>query len=358
MRRRGAFSVLLRLQRRWQATGNANNNETLSKNENQTQNASTEKSALQHAEEASVPAVDIVAEYSKRAMQCEGREGHVKAAIYHEDTSYAPILARGKKNVYEYTDDIPKNVKPFYHWHYTQQREYFRARREAMPLWKRVLTAAGFCVGAAGIAGVVCITRIWLEQPKEVAALRDEILQNAFGRVIELGAGHGQNVGLYPYAVHEICMVDQNAQQLQRLRYRLPKTAYPKYDIRHLQTEKLDGFADGEFDCVVDMFGLCHYRDPVMILRQMQRIVKPTGMILLLEHGRSPYPFVNWILDFFSDKHTVNTHGCRWNLPMKEYFKEARLEVRELRNLHYGTTYFVVAHPENLEELKASLVAT
>ncbi|PWU83218.1 hypothetical protein C3747_926g3 [Trypanosoma cruzi] len=259
---------------------------------------------------------------------------------------------RESKIFYDYTDDIPKHVKPFWHHEYYQQREYFRLQREKRPLREQLKTW-GIVVACLSVAGAaLTLIRVWVEQPREIRELREELLQQTYGKVLELAAGHGQNIGAYPYAVHEVIMCDSNAQQLQALRYRLPRTSYPKYDVRRVRSENLDIFADGEFDCVVDMFGLCHLHDPVKALRQMQRVVKPSGLILLLEHGSSPYPPVNWFLSYFEQRHKVNTHGCKWNLPIREFLRESRLEVKELRNMHYGTTYYVVAYPEVLEAFK------
>lgn len=294
----------------------------------------------------------IVEEYSRRALEAEGRLGKIEAELWNEDTSHYPILARGGKNVYDYTDDIPKEVKPLYTFHWMQSREYFALNRErhSRPWWRKLL---GWCLtlgGALVAFGGVEFCRIWLQQPAEIAQLRTKMLEMSYGKVLELGAGHGLNIGSYPYPVHEIVMVDTNQQLLDKLHYRIPKSAYPKYSTCCDRAERLESFQDGEFDCVVDMFGLCHYRDPVLALRQMQRVVKPTGTILLLEHGRSPYFPINWVLDAWSDRHTAHTHGCLWNLPLRDYFKEARLVVREIEQQHYGTTYWVVAHPEVLDE--------
>lgn len=44
--------------------------------------------------------------------------------------------------------------------------------------------------------------------------------------------------------------------------------------------------ADDMFDFVVDTFGLCSFNDPVNVLREMARVAKPDGKILLLEHGK------------------------------------------------------------------------
>ncbi|ESL10680.1 hypothetical protein TRSC58_01582 [Trypanosoma rangeli SC58] len=298
------------------------------------------------------PSDDVVLEYARHALQREGRDKKPEAVVWQWDTTYSPILSKGKQNFYDYTDDIPKHVKPFWHHEYYQQREYFQLQRGKRPVKERLRTwGIGLaCVFVAG--AVLTFVRVWIEQPREIRQLREEMLQQAYGKVLELAAGHGQNIGAYPYAVHEVVMCDSNAQQLQALRYRIPRASYPKYDVHRVRSENLDIFADGEFDCVVDMFGLCHLHDPVKALRQMQRVVKPSGLILLLEHGGSPYAPVNWFLNFFEQRHTVNTHGCKWNSPIRDYLRESRMEIKELRNMHYGTTYYVVAYPEVLEAFK------
>jgi methyltransferase OMS1 len=295
----------------------------------------------------------LVEKYSRAALEREGRADRIESEDFREDTSYMPVLARpGQKNVYDYTEDIPADVKPLYGHQVYQQREYIRGHRERAerPLWRTLMRWGLILGGLSGLASLVEFTRIWLSQPAEVASLRLQILENSYGKVLELGAGHGLNIGSYPYPVHEVVMVDQSQQLLDKLHYRIPKTAYPKYSTCQDRCERLENFQDGEFDCVIDMFGLCHYRDPVLALRQMQRVVKPTGTILLLEHGRSPYFPINWVLDYFADRHTTHTHGCLWNLPLRDYFKEARLVVRELAQHHYGTTYYVISHPEVLDE--------
>ncbi|CAJ1036250.1 putative Methyltransferase domain/ubiE/COQ5 methyltransferase family [Leishmania shawi] len=298
------------------------------------------------------PSDDVVMETARKALAREGRDEIPEAIVWNWETTAPPILARGKQNIYDFTDDIPQHVKPFWYHEYYQQREYFQLQRQKRPLKERMKMWAGALTAMAAAGAALTFFRVWVEQPREVRQLREELLQHTYGRVLELAAGHGQNIGAYPYAVHEVVLTDSNPQQLQAMRYRIPHTAYPKYDVKRVRSESLDIFKDNEFDCVVDMFGLCHLRDPVMTLRQMQRVVKPSGMILLLEHGASPYPPVNWFLDYFAQQHKVNTHGCKWNSPIRQYLQESRLEVKEIRNMHYGTTYYVVAYPEVLEAYK------
>lgn len=334
-------------------TGGVDKSKPTDKAEGDCSGSTTTENSLQVRRKGFIePSDDIVLETARKALALEGRDEEPEAMVWQWETTAPPILAQGKQNVYDHTDDIPQHVKPFWHHEYYQQREYFRLQREKRPLKERMRLWSGVSAALVVVGAALTFFRVWVEQPKEIRQMREDILQHTYGRVLELAAGHGQNIGAYPYAVHEVVMTDSSPQQLQALRYRLPKTSYPKYDVRRVRSESLDIFKDGEFDCVVDMFGLCHLHDPVMALRQMQRVVKPEGMILLLEHGSSPYPPVNWFLDYFEKRHSINTHGCKWNSPIRKYLEESRLEIKTLHNKHYGTTYYVVAYPEVIDAFK------
>ena len=74
-------------------------------------------------------------------------------------------------------------------------------------------------------------------------------------------------------------------------RYHLPKTIFQLQDVENLTYESQS------FDTVIDTFGLCACEDPVQALKEMARVTKPEGKILLLEHGRGKYSWMNEILD-------------------------------------------------------------
>lgn len=74
-------------------------------------------------------------------------------------------------------------------------------------------------------------------------------------------------------------------------------------------------------------------------------MAKDDGQILLLEHGRSHYDWLNAILDKNSHRHTARW-GCIWNRDIEQLVLDAGLEVRSISRWHFGTTYVIVAGPK------------
>eukprot|EP00892_Ulva_mutabilis_P011158 jgi/Ulvmu1/8414/UM042_0121.1 len=98
------------------------------------------------------------------------------------------------------------------------------------------------------------------------------------------------------------------------------------------------------FDSVVDTFGLCSCKDPVHALKEMLKVLRPGGRLILLEHGRSSWDFVNNLLDSDAKRHHQNW-GCWWNRDILAIVTEAGLEVEFVNRWHFGTTYCIVAKP-------------
>ncbi len=114
--------------------------------------------------------------------------------------------------------------------------------------------------------------------------LRSKLLQSAAGRVLEVAVGTGLNHSCYPAGV-DIIAVDLSLGMLSHARQRGVAKAV-LMDATRL------AFADGTFDTVVSTLGTCTFPDPVRALREMRRVCRPGGRILLMEHGRSDWPAI------------------------------------------------------------------
>lgn len=172
---------------------------------------------------------------------------------------------------------------------------------------------------------------------------------HAKGEVLEVGAGTGRNLGYYPdeATVSKVTLTDIGDKMLEQAREKIrdlsPKErrryAVAVADAAHLR------YPDDAFDTVVDSFGLCSFDDPVAVLRELQRVCKPDGRILLLEHGRSrTWEGLTAYLDKYAERHARNW-GCCWNRDIERIVADAGLEVERRRMFHFGTTYYLVCKP-------------
>jgi ubiquinone/menaquinone biosynthesis C-methylase UbiE len=125
----------------------------------------------------------------------------------------------------------------------------------------------------------------------EEAGLRErrrDLLSEARGRTVELGAGTGLNLELYPATVEELVMTEPDPHMVKRLRERVAESGR-KVEIREAGAERLP-FEDSSFDTVTATLVLCTVPDPGAALAEARRVLKPGGRLLFLEHVRSEEP--------------------------------------------------------------------
>ena len=125
----------------------------------------------------------------------------------------------------------------------------------------------------------------------EEAGLRDmrrELLAGAGGRVLEIGAGTGVNLDLYPDRVEELVLVEPDPHMSKRLRERLAGSARAA-TVVEAPAERLP-FADSSFDTAVATLVLCTVPDPAAALAEVARVLKPGGELLFVEHVRAGDP--------------------------------------------------------------------
>jgi SAM-dependent methyltransferase len=115
--------------------------------------------------------------------------------------------------------------------------------------------------------------------------MRRQLLAGAGGRVLELGAGTGVNLDLYPEAVAELVLSEPDPHMAKRLRERLAGSTRAA-TVVEAPAERLP-CDDESFDTVVATLVLCTVPDPAAALAEAARVLKPGGRLLFVEHVRS-----------------------------------------------------------------------
>ena len=97
---------------------------------------------------------------------------------------------------------------------------------------------------------------------------------------------------------------------------------------------------------MIQTMGLCSTSNPSGLLTHLGDLTNPaTGRILLLEHGRSHYDWLNRMLDDSAAAH-ANKHGCWWNRDIGKIVEESGLEVVKMKRYLLGTTWWVELKPK------------
>jgi ubiquinone/menaquinone biosynthesis C-methylase UbiE len=118
--------------------------------------------------------------------------------------------------------------------------------------------------------------------------MRRQLLAGARGRVVEIGAGTGVNLDLYPEAVEDLALVEPDPHMAKQLRPKLARSRRAA-TLVEAPAEALP-FEDASFDTAVATLVLCTVPDPAAALAEAARVLKPGGRLLFIEHVRATDP--------------------------------------------------------------------
>lgn len=103
-------------------------------------------------------------------------------------------------------------------------------------------------------------------------------------RVLEVGVGTGLNLTLYPRDCH-VTGIDCSAQMLDRAGERAAREGLrPRLFLMDATDLR---FPDASFDVVYAPYVISVVPDPVGVLREMHRVCRPGGRLIILNHFRS-----------------------------------------------------------------------
>ncbi len=153
------------------------------------------------------------------------------------------------------------------------------------------------------------------------ARLRERILGE---RALEVGVGTGKNMLYYPPGL-EIKAIDISPRMIGRALKRSQGLSL-ELEIREMDVQDLN-FPDDSFDTVFATFVFCSVPDPVQGLRELHRVCRPAGRLLLLEHMRPENPVLARIFDLLNP-FVVRLMGANINRRTVENIQRAGWKVQ------------------------------
>lgn len=150
------------------------------------------------------------------------------------------------------------------------------------------------------------------ESPMEMMSLkkwRVDLMKELEGKVLEVGVGTGKNIPYYPEGMN-ITAIDFSEKMLIKAKIKA-EALNKKVEFYHMDAELMD-FQDNTFDTVFTTCVFCSVPDPVQGLKEIKRVCKPGGKIIMIEHVRSEKKILGLIMDLFNPL-VVNSYGANIN---------------------------------------------
>ncbi|CCH77236.1 putative methyltransferase [Nostocoides japonicum T1-X7] len=158
---------------------------------------------------------------------------------------------------------------------------------------------------------------------------RRSVLASATGRVLEIGAGTGLNLPLYPSSIEQLTLSDPQEPMLRRLRRRV-RELHRQVDTVQAPAERLP-FPEGAFDTVVSTLALCTVDDLPQALGEIRRVLSSSGRLVVVEHVRSDDARVAGWQDRLHTPWRFFANGCHVNRDTRAALALAGFDVSELR---------------------------
>lgn len=172
-----------------------------------------------------------------------------------------------------------------------------------------------------------------MESPMEIFLARDwrELIWSKVegDNVLEVGVGTGKNIPYYPEE-SKVTAIDISEKMLGRARKKT-ESADGKVELLRMDAQKMD-FEDDLFETTVATFVFCSVPDPVQGLREINRVTKPGGQVLLLEHMRPETELPGRLFDVLNPI-VVRLLGFNINRRTIENIEKSGLEIEGIKKL-------------------------
>jgi phosphatidylethanolamine/phosphatidyl-N-methylethanolamine N-methyltransferase len=157
-------------------------------------------------------------------------------------------------------------------------------------------------------------------------------------RVLEVGVGTGINTSLYPTNC-SVTGIDLSASMLEKARERVRREG-----LRHVRLQEMDAahliFADDTFDIVYAPYLVSVVPDPVQVVKEMRRVCRPGGKIVILNHIRSANAILSRLERAISP-FTVHI-GFKSDLDLPGFLAQADLQPLSIEKVNFPKIWSLV----------------
>ena len=165
---------------------------------------------------------------------------------------------------------------------------------------------------------------------------RAKALKSVHGEVLEVGFGTGLNLPHYPQSIMRLVALDPEEMLPPKVSERIAAVSFPVERVQQVG-ERLP-FSASSFHCVVTTLTLCTVADPLSALSEIRRVLRPSGIYVFLEHGRSAESRVARLQDRLNPlwRRSGIGRGCNINRQIDSLIAQAGLRIVSLERYVLG----------------------
>lgn len=180
----------------------------------------------------------------------------------------------------------------------------------------------------------------FMDKPMECifARWRQELMKEVSGKVLEVGVGTGKNLKYYPRDV-KVTAIDFSPRMIVKAKKKV-LTIEHQFDLQVMDVQDMS-FPDNTFDTVVTSCVFCSVPDPVQGLKEIRRVCKPGGKVIMLEHVRSNKPLLGPLMDILNPL-PLHMYGANINRKTVKNLKVAGFRHIEVRDLWLDIVKLIV----------------
>jgi phosphatidylethanolamine/phosphatidyl-N-methylethanolamine N-methyltransferase len=158
-------------------------------------------------------------------------------------------------------------------------------------------------------------------------------------RILEVGVGTGLSAVSYPRRCR-VFAIDASQAMLDQARSRLARRRVGHVTLCRMDAAHL-GFPDETFDAVYAPYLINLVPDPVAVAREMLRVCRPYGRLVLLNHFRDTRG--SWLSDLLG--RAASRAGVNWGMDLHEFLRDAGLVARSVERVNLsGVSSVVICH--------------
>ncbi len=157
-------------------------------------------------------------------------------------------------------------------------------------------------------------------------------------RVLEVGVGTGINAALYP-ADCAVTGIDLSSPMLEKAQERITREGVCNVRLLEMDAAHLR-FADDSFDIVYAPYVISVVPDPVIVAREMRRVCRPGGRIVILNHFRSASRLGAWLERLIAP--FTPYLGFKSDLDLQAFLVQAELDPISIEKVNHPRIWSLV----------------